>query len=182
MQKTAVTKHWRVIFLLFFSLSLIPIVYAHCPLCTGAVVAGAAVSKYYGLDMSIVGLFIGAFAISTGLWVGLKLKRYFRFQLPIIILASFLLTIIPVLGSITNDSLYFPLLLFGQEGSIFNKVYWIDKFLLGGVIGSLVCLLGYWIHSYVKKTRGKVLFPFQGIAITLFLLLILSLLFYFIFS
>ncbi len=181
MQKTAVIKHWKLFFVFLFSLILVPIVYAHCPLCTGAVVAGAVASRYYGLDMSIVGLFIGAFAISTGLWVGLKIKKYFKFQLPIIILASFFLTVIPVLNSVNSDSLYFPLLLFGLEGSIFNNVYWIDKILLGGVVGSLVCLLGYGTHCYIKKVKGKVFFPFQGIAITLFLLLITGMIFYLIF-
>lgn len=163
-------------------IGFIPPVYAHCPLCTAAVGAAAVSAKYYGLDASIIGLLIGAFAISTGLWIGLKIKKeYFKFQLPIIILSSFLLTVLPLLA-VSSDSFYFPILLFGSSGSFLNKVYWIDKMLFGSVIGALITLLAYYIHVYIKKIKGRVLFPFQGIAITIALLLISSLSLYFIFG
>src|SRR3989344_2142728 len=145
----------------------IPFAYAHCPLCTVAVGAGVVAAKYYGLDTTIIGLLVGAFAVSIGLWIGLKLKKeYIKFQLSLIVLASFLLTVIPIIGGIQSDSIYFTLMSLGM-----TKVYWINKLLFGSIIGALLCLAGYWIHTYIKKSRGKVLFPYQGIAITLFLLL-----------
>src|SRR3989338_6082029 len=79
---------------------------AHCPLCTAAVGAAAVSAKYYGMDTSIIGVLIGAFGISTGLWVALKMKKqYFKFQTSAIVVASFLLTVIPILP-IMKDSLY----------------------------------------------------------------------------
>ncbi len=164
--------------LLLLSLILlisIPLVYAHCPLCTMAVGTGVVAAKYYGLDTSIIGLLVGAFAVSIGLWIGLKLKKeYIKFQLSLIVLASFLLTIIPIIIGIKSDSIYLPIMFLGTA-----KVYWIDKLLFGSIIGGLLCLAGYWVHNYIKKSRGKVLFPYQGIAITLFLLLISSVVLYF---
>ncbi len=161
--------------------ALAPSVSAHCPLCTVAVGAAAVSAKYYGLDVSIIGLLIGAFGISTGLWIGLKIKKYFKLQFPIIVLASFLLTVVPLLY-ISNDAIYFPLLLFGKAGSILNKVYWVNKVLLGSIIGGLVTLFAYYSHIYIKKINGKILFPFQGIALTLAFLFVSGLSMYFIFG
>src|SRR3989344_3714167 len=148
------------LFLLSLILLLfIPIVYAHCPLCTMAVGAGVVAAEYYGLDTTIIGLLVGAFAVSIGLWIGLKLKKeYIKFQLSLIVLASFLLTVVPIIMGIQSDSIYLPLMSFG-----ITKVYWINKLLFGSIIGALLCLAGYWIHTYIKKSRGKVLFPYQGI-------------------
>lgn len=174
--------------LLFFAAPLIiltmlavlaPSVSAHCPLCTAAVGAAAVSAKYYGLDASIIGLLVGAFGLSTGLWIGLKIrKEFFKLQLPIIVLASFLLTAVPLLH-IDDDAIYSPLLLAGKAGSFLNRVYWVNKIFLGSVIGALITLSAYYTHIYIKKINGKVLFPFQGIAITLALLLISALGLYF---
>src|SRR3989338_7507256 len=116
----------RVFIVLFLMASAAPIAYAHCPLCTAAVGAAAVSAKYYGMDMSIIGLMIGAFGISTGLWIGLKVKKqFFMLQLPVIVILSFLLTVIPLLA-LNEDYVYFPLLLFGSAGTLLNKVYWVN--------------------------------------------------------
>ncbi len=155
--------------IIFMIISAIP-VHAHCPLCTGAVAAGAVTAKYLGLDISIVGLLVGAFGISTGLWFGKKIKKeFFKFQLYAVAVLSFLLTVVP-LRFISTDNIYLPLLLFGEPGSILNKIYWIDKLIFGSIIGGLLTFMGYWLHNYIKKVKGKVLFPYQGIAITVGLL------------
>ena len=175
----------KIIFLAFLALAMLfaaaPIAYAHCPLCTAAVGAAAVSAKYYGMDMSIIGLMIGAFGISTGLWIGLKVKKqFFMLQLPVIVILSFLLTVIPLLA-LNEDYVYFPLLLFGSAGTLLNKVYWVNKLLLGSVIGGAVTLTAYYLHLYIKRTRGKVLFPFQGVAFTIASLGIASLGLYLIF-
>ncbi len=166
------------------SLFTLPIVSAHCPLCTAAVGVAAVGAKYYGIDDSIIGLFIGAFSISVGLWFGLKIlkKNYIRFQMPLIIILSFVLTVIPIIYSINSNSLYMPLLLFGEAGSLFNKVYWVNKMLLGSIIGSVVTLVGYWVHVKIKEFHGRVLFPFQGMIITIVLLVLTGVIQYFVFK
>ena len=57
---------FRKLLALLPSLFVLREVSAHCPLCTGAVVAGAVGAKYLGLDVTILGIFVGAFAISLG--------------------------------------------------------------------------------------------------------------------
>ena len=173
-------KYFFFILISLFFIGTIPSVHAHCPLCTAAVGAAAVTAKYYGLDSSIIGLLIGAFGISTGLWIGLKIKKYFKFQLFAVVLASFLLTVIPLLYLI-DDTIYFPLLLLGPAGSVLNKVYWINKMLFGSVIGAIITLISYVTHLYIKKFNGKVLFPFQGVVLTLVFLFVSSLGLYFIF-
>jgi len=88
---------------------------------------------------------------------------------------------VPLL-SISSDSIYLPLLIFGSSGSLLNKVYWVDKLLLGSIIGGVTALFAFFIHSYIKKAKGNVLFPFQGVAITLFFLIVSSLILYLIFG
>jgi len=80
---------------------------------------------------------------------------------------------------IDKSPVYLPLLLLGQPGSLLNKVYWVNKILFGGIIGGLITLAAFYIHIYIKKINGKVLFPFQGVVITLVFLLISSLGLYF---
>ena len=81
-------------FLLFF---LAPAVKAHCPLCTmGAAAVGGAL--YLGISTIVVGFFIGAFAVSTGWWVSQIIKKqYFPCQKWLLIISSFILTIIPMM-------------------------------------------------------------------------------------
>jgi len=124
------------------------------------------------MDTSIIGLFIGAFGISTGLWVGRRIKKeYVKFQAFLIGMISFFLTILP-LAKLTGETIYFPVLLFGNAGDLMNKVYWVNKIIFGGIVGGIAGLLAYGLHEWVKRKRGKVLFPYQGIAFTMALLLL----------
>lgn len=151
---------------------LLPAVHAHCPLCTAAVGAAAVSASYYGVDGSIVGLFVGAFGVSTGMWLAKKIqKKYIPLQSLLIITASFFLTIIPVFSLGKSDPLYFPVLLFGASGTLFNKVYWLNTMLAGSIAGGFITSLGYKAHLFIKQWNdNRVLFPFQGIVLTLLLL------------
>lgn len=157
-------------FLFFFS--AVP-VSAHCPLCTGAIGVAAVAAKYYGMDLIIIGLFVGAFGISTGLWVGRKIKKeYFKFQLWTIVLLSFLLTVIP-LRVFSGENVYIPIRLFGEVGGMFNKVYWFDRLFFGSWIGGLLSVFSFGVHNTAKKfNNGNVFIPFQGVVLTLAVLLL----------
>jgi hypothetical protein len=154
--------------------------YAHCPLCTGAIGVAAVSASYYGLDASIIGLFVGAFGISTGYWVDKKIKKeYIRYQPHLIALSSLLLTVLP-LTSLNTGSLHFSTLFFGEPGSLFNRVHEINSLVFGGFLGGAISMAAFKAHTYIKKRRGRVLFPFQGIVFAVSALLTASLLMYYI--
>ena len=173
----------KILLALTFLIILMSIpVYAHCPVCTVAVGAAAVSAKYYGLDTSIIGLLIGAFGISTGLWFGLKIKKqFFRYQLPVIVILSFVFTVVPLLA-LNTEYVYFPLLLFGAAGTALNKVYWLNKLLLGSIIGGFITLAAFRLHLFIKSARGKGLFPFQGVVLTALFLAVTGIGMYFAFG
>lgn len=165
----------KIFFLFIFLFFIIGIneVNAHCPLCAGAVGAAAVGANYIGLDSSIVGLFVGAFSISTGIWFAKKIKKkYFKFQSFSLVVSSFLLTVIPS-AKIVNDLTYI---------SLFNNVYFLDKILIGSIIGAIITLFALYLHNKIKQVNGKVLVPYQGVFLTLILLIISSIPMYFIFK
>ena len=141
---------------------------------SGAIGVAAVSAKYFGVDSSIIGLMIGAFGVSTGLWAGKWLKKeYFAHQGKALVFASFALTVIP-LSSLNTGEIYVPVMLLGEPGSLLNRVYWFDKLLLGALLGGVTSLAAYWLHLRVKSLHGKVIVPFQGVVFTLALLALAS--------
>src|SRR3989344_4207602 len=73
-------------------------VMAHCPLCVAGAMAAAGGASYLGVSNIVIGLFIGAFAVSVGFWVSrLIKKRYVPLQSTLLILLSYFLTILPLI-------------------------------------------------------------------------------------
>ena len=116
----------------------------------------------------MVALFIGAFAASMGYWfANLIKKRYIPFQKTLIILASFLLTIIPLVPIFTAiGPLYIPFI--GEYGATFAFNYSIISSVFGVAI---VCIAPNLSKKLTKLRHGRML-PFQGILITFVLLII----------
>jgi|Deesub1362B_J571_1020462.scaffolds.fasta_scaffold00026_30 uncharacterized protein YacL len=143
-------------------------VYAHCPLCTAAVGTGLLVTRLYGVDDTVVGVWIGAFIVSTALWFGRLIERRYR-RLPLhdftLIMLGLVLTLLPF---------YFTGLINMQ-----NRLLGLNKLLLGILVGCFVAYSGIFISGKIKEKRGKVLFPFQTIAITLASLILVSFVFWY---
>ncbi len=156
-------------FLLFvpFLLSLTKIVHAHCPLCTGAAIGGIALARVFGVDDSIVGVFIGAMIASTALWfskVIAKKKINFPFQDAALIAASFFLTAVPFysVGLITSFEMVKSMP--EHHAMLGLGVFGIDKLLTGIIFGTLGVWLALWLSNEIKEMRGKNLWPFQGVS------------------
>ncbi len=154
---------------------LLPVtVFAHCPLCTigaGAVALGA---TWLGISTFTVGIFLGVFAVALGLWVGRLIKKKFiPYQTFVISLISFLTTILP-LKPLFYDNTAVYITLYGEYGSLLNRTYVIDKYLIGSVIGAIILLVSPKISRSISRARNNKLFPFQGIILTFVLLLIIS--------
>jgi len=124
---------------------------AHCPLCTAATGAGIAIAESYGVDDAIIGLWVGAFIVSTALWFDRVLKKKYNFpgQSAIISAASLALTVVPF---------YFAGM-FGNPVMILG----IDRLLFGMLFGSVLTFAGTELSIWIKNTRGKVFISYQTI-------------------
>ena len=152
---------------------------AHCPLCTigaGAVATGA---LFLGVKHAVVGVFLGAFAAALGWWVGSRISRnYIPHQNAAIAVASWVATILPLKPLLKN---YVPLFIawFGEYGSLFNRTYILDAFLVGSIVGGIIVLTSPALSRQVTRMRGGAVIPFQGVSITFLLLFIAALVFQF---
>lgn len=157
------------------SLSLSQAALAHCPLCTigaGAVALGAV---WLGISSFSVGIFLGAFALALGLWIGKLLKkRYISHQTLIIGLISFVTTIIPLEPLLYDNTAVFVSIT-GDYGTWLNSTYVIDTFLIGGVVGALIVFFSPKISQLISKARNNKIIHYQGMIVTFSLLLLVSL-------
>jgi hypothetical protein len=158
-------------FPILFLILLASPVLAVCPVCTIAVAAGVGLSRWLGIDDTITGLWIGGFTVSLIMWTlnWFEKKNYNFFgKRTITILGYYALIIIPL---VWKDIIGHPL----------NKLWGIDKLLLGIILGSIIFWGGERFCCWLKKRNaGKAHFPFQKVAIPVIFLLIASLIFYFI--
>ena len=146
--------------------------HAVCPVCVIAVGAGLGLSRYLGIDDTITGLWIGGFTVAmitwTINWARPKIKKVQnqKWWNGLIFLGYYALIAWPLA---TKDFIGHPL----------NKLWGIDKIILGITLGSLVFWGTSELYLYLKKkNKGKAYFPFQKVVMPFGSLAILSALFY----
>lgn len=142
---------------------------AHCPLCTIGAGALAVLAASLGVSSVVVGVLIGAFALALGLWLsGMVKKDYIPFQKPILALVIFLGTVLPIMPLVqAYGPLYIPFI--GEYGT----TYTMNLYIVGIIIGALIMFVAPFISAGITKTRNKQV-PFQGIIITIALLIVTS--------
>lgn len=151
------------ILILTLRLILAPAALAHCPLCTVGAGAGLALSRWLGIDDSISGIWIAALLGATSLWFANSLKKkYLPYQNYFIYWFVLLTTI---------GSFYAFKLVDEHAGLIVG----VPKAIFGIASGGLVFYLVDLLNIYIRKYKGKVLFPYQGIVFSLGAMLLLSL-------
>ncbi|MDP2672553.1 MAG: rhodanese-like domain-containing protein [Nanoarchaeota archaeon] len=162
------------LFSLLFAIPLIIFlsksVMAHCPLCVvGAGAAGAA-AMWLGVSKVVVALFIGAFAMSMGMWFARIIKKkYIPFQNFIIVAVIFLTTILPLMPLFKAlGPLYLSFI--GDYGTTYVFNYSLASSFFGGAI----VLSAPSISKAITKKRNNKTFPFQGTLLTLILLIIVG--------
>ncbi len=149
--------------------------YAVCPICTVAVGAGLGLSRYFGIDDSITGIWIGGLMISLTLWTvdWLQKKNWKllkKFNSVTLVTLSFLFWVLLT---------YPPLSWAGIIGHPFNTILGIDKLVFGSILGAIAFLIGVWADKKVRKIRGKQLFNYQKVVFPVISLTIFSLVLYF---
>lgn len=151
-------------------LFLIEEVSAHCPLCTIGAGAAAAGAVWLGVSKVVVALFIGAFAMSMGMWFARILerkKRYIPFQYSLIVIAVFLLTVLPLIPVVRAiGPLYLPFI------GAYGKTYALNYSLVSSLLGGVLVFIAPTISKKITDLRKGKMLPFQGILITFLLLIV----------
>lgn len=153
--------------------ALIPTkVFAHCPLCVGGAGAAAALASVLGVTYGAIGVFIGGFAVALSLFIARRLPQKFKYQNIVVGWLIYLTTIIPMYPFLKGDYTSWFVSSSGAYGSLLNRTYLIDLFIVGSVIGSLIVLYSMKLSAKITSKRGGKQIKFQGMIITFSLLLI----------
>lgn len=139
-----------------------------CPICTLATGFGVGLSKWLGIDDTITGIWIGGLTASIIGWTITFLNkhniRFFGRKILVTIGYYFIIL--------------YPLYCNKFIGAQGNKLWGIDKLLLGTIIGTILFVLSYIIYVQIKKQNKH--FPFLKILLPVAVMLIFSAIFYFI--
>ena len=143
------------------------VVSAHCPLCVMGAGAAAAGAVWLGVSKIVVALFIGAFAMSMGMWFARVIKKkYIPFQKTLIVLLIFLTTVLPLLPLFKAvGPLYLSFI--GEYGT----TYAVNYSLYTSILGGLIVFIAPSVSKKISTARGKTI-PFQGVLITFIMLII----------
>lgn len=138
---------------------------AVCPVCIVAVGAGLGISRYIGIDDTVTGVWIGGLIVASSLWFATLIEKK-RWKIPypevVSVLFFLLLTIIPMyIGKII-----------GHPG---NKLWGIDKILLGTITGSITFILSVYLDKALRRSNnGEVYIYYQKVILPMLLLAIAS--------
>jgi len=150
-----------------FSALFLGMAQAVCPVCTIAVGAGLEGMRLLGVDDVITGLWAGALTVSIIFWTAGYMHRrgvqsagwYALMALGYYVLLA---------GVWLMPDVHF--------GAC--KLWGVDKFLLGIIVGSIAFWIGAkWHNSIKKKNGGKSRFPFQKVIMPISLVVVATVFF-----
>lgn len=152
--------------------SIIPLkTFAFCPVCVVATGAGVGILRWLGVDDTISGLWIGGFTLSASLALNnflLVRNKKIKYQLLLILLVFYAMAIL---------ALYWK---FGFSDP-FNQIIGINKIILGLIAGTILIIFSPYIDKGLRKSNeGKIFISHQKVLIALILLLVSSMMLYFI--
>lgn len=162
------------------SFAFVPLI---CDLCTVGVVAGLAVSRYLGVDDSVVGVWIGAVVVALIVMTNAYLEKKnirFKFRDSAIALSYV---------GFTGASLYLANVI-GLPRNVFKLPQAVagfvppivaDKIVVSSVVGGIMLIVGSKAYQNMKAANGgKAHFPFEKVFIPLASLAATSIVFYFV--
>jgi hypothetical protein len=130
-------------------------VYANCPVCILTVGGGLFIAKKLGIDDLLVSIWISGLNSAIAFWIASTIKNR-------IINNPFLWSLMFYFFSMT----YF--FYSKQIGHPVNKLYGLDKIIVGMTVGLLTFFVAFFIDKFIRfKNGGKVLFPYQKVIIPL---------------
>jgi hypothetical protein len=144
---------------------------AFCPVCTIAVGAGLSFTKVLGIDDTISSIWIGGLLLSSSLWLinwldSKNIRFFLKRKIIYILMYGFVLV---------------PFISAGTIGAIHNQLWGLDKIVLGMILGTAGFIFGMWVNTKMLKSHNeKPYFPFQKVVLPMGMLILLSLIFFFI--
>ena len=161
--------------LVVVGLAFLPLpVLAHCPLCTAGAGIVALGAYWLGVEAITIGVALGAFATAMGLWFGRLIKRQFIPRQQLVIAAlSWILTLFP-LRKLFADYASWYVDWSGEYGSLFNRTYAVNLFLVGAIVGTVIIVISPAISRKITNWRGGRQWPFQGIILTFLLIIVVA--------
>lgn len=169
-------KRFRSFPLVALLVSLIPAkAFAHCPLCVGGAGAAAALASFLGVSYGSIGVFMGGFAVALSLFIANRLPKKIKFQNIIVGWLLYLTTFIPMYPFLKGDYLPWFISSGGEYGSLLNRTYLIDMFIVGAIIGSLIVFYSMKLSAYITRKRDGKQIKFQGMILTFSLLTVAAL-------
>jgi len=145
-------------------------VLAFCPMCVVATGTFLGIFRWLGVDDTIIGLWLGGFILSISMVFNnflIKKGKKTRFQFFLILLVFYGLAIL---------FLY-------QFGVLipYNKIFGIDKIFFGIILGSSLLLFTPYLDRFLRRrNQGKIFISHQKVLVAVVLLIIFSLILYFI--
>ena len=148
---------------------------AVCPVCTVAVGAGLGLSRYFGIDDSVTGIWVGGLIVSVSFWtVDWATKRDFKWLRRFNEKRKTFLSLV-FWTLLTYPPLYWA----GMIGHPFNAILGVDKLIFGSILGAIAFSTGVCADKKVRKIRGKQFFTYQKVVFPVLSLSIFSLVLYF---
>lgn len=141
-----------------------------CTVCTVVIIGGLGLSRWLHVDDTVSGVWIGALLVTiiyySIAWLAkYKIKFWGR---------DFLVSLI------YYTAVFIPLYTGKIIGHPLNRIWGIDKFIVGATVGSIVFILAIMLYSWLKKKNGgHAHFPMEKVVIPIVSLLIVSGVFYF---
>ncbi|MCL4384622.1 hypothetical protein M1116_04155 [Patescibacteria group bacterium] len=148
---------------------LVRSVYAQCPVCIVTVGGGMLLAKKLGIDDLLVSIWISALDTAISFWLASKFKnRFLRNPL--------------LLSLIMYGFTLFYFQYTGQMGHVGNRLFGIDKILLGQTLGLIAMVIGNFTYLYTKKNNGgRTLFPYAKVVFPVVLVVVTTVIFKFAF-
>lgn len=168
------SKKKFIVFVIMVFIFLPLTTYAHCPLCTAGAGILALIAASLGVPAVIISTLLGGFALAMGLWFAKIIKKkYFNYQDYLVAGLVYLSTVLPLWPVLKEYKiLYAPLLGFDKYA---NKVP-VDIYITGVILGAIILVSSPYISAKLSEIAKRQLIPFQGIAITMILLILIPLL------
>lgn len=143
--------------------------HAVCPVCTIGVVAGLGLSRWLGVDDTVSGIWIGGLLVSLTGWTVSWLKgRKINFK-----------GMAAITAAVYYTSVVIPLYWNELIGHPLNKLWGIDKLILGIAFGTIIFIIAVLAYEIMKKKNsGHAHFKFEKVIIPVFSLIVLSVIFY----